>query len=258
MAEPPRTDGSGPGTAARSVRPTSQDVARAAGVSQATVSLVLGDKWPGQVSERTAGLVRDTARELGYRPNLAARNLRLGRTRTALLVVPALTHEYFARVYTGAARSPPSTASGWSCIRRRRASGPPGPVRLGAGGAGRRDRLVHGRRGAGHDPGHRSAAGDARQRPRRVRRRRHGESRHRGRHAAGDRPSVRAGPPPDHPSGLGRDVLDVHGAGPRRWPRRYVGCPGRSYAPCRRPWRCARRGRRPSGPCAARGPGPRR
>ncbi|MFI6082216.1 LacI family DNA-binding transcriptional regulator [Streptomyces sp. NPDC051217] len=103
MAQPPRTDRSGPGTAARSTRPTSRDVARAAGVSQATVSLVLGDKWPGRVSERTAGLVRDTARELGYRPNLAARNLRLGRTRTALLVVPALTHEFFARVYTGAA-----------------------------------------------------------------------------------------------------------------------------------------------------------
>ena len=33
--------------------------------------------------------------------NLSARNLRLGRTRTALLVVPALTNEFFARVYTG-------------------------------------------------------------------------------------------------------------------------------------------------------------
>ncbi|MFI5804116.1 LacI family DNA-binding transcriptional regulator [Streptomyces sp. NPDC051561] len=85
--------------------PTSRDVARAAGVSQATVSLVLGDKWRGRVSERTAGLVRDTARDLGYRPNLAARSLRLGRTRTALLVVPALTNEFFARVYTGAAEA---------------------------------------------------------------------------------------------------------------------------------------------------------
>lgn len=85
------------------VRPTSRDVARVAGVSQATVSLVLGEKWRGRVSERTAGTVRDAARELGYRPNLAARNLRLGRTRTALLVVPALTNEFFARVYTGAA-----------------------------------------------------------------------------------------------------------------------------------------------------------
>ncbi|MEU2429825.1 LacI family DNA-binding transcriptional regulator [Streptomyces sp. NPDC007861] len=84
-------------------RPTSKDVARAAGVSQATVSLVLGDKWRGRVSERTAGLVRQAASDLGYRPNLAARNLRLGRTRTALLVVPALTNEFFARVYAGAA-----------------------------------------------------------------------------------------------------------------------------------------------------------
>jgi LacI family repressor for deo operon, udp, cdd, tsx, nupC, and nupG len=87
-----------------STRPTSRDVAQAAGVSQAAVSLVLGDKWRGRVSETTAERVREAARELGYRPNLAARNLRLGRTRTVLLVVPALTTEFFAGVYTGAAR----------------------------------------------------------------------------------------------------------------------------------------------------------
>ncbi|WP_327313945.1 LacI family DNA-binding transcriptional regulator [Streptomyces sp. NBC_01235] len=87
-----------------STRPTSRDVAQAAGVSQAAVSLVLGDKWRGRVSENTAQRVRDAARELGYRPNLAARNLRLGRTRTVLLVVPALTAEFFGGVYTGAAR----------------------------------------------------------------------------------------------------------------------------------------------------------
>ncbi|MEU0135871.1 LacI family DNA-binding transcriptional regulator [Streptomyces sp. NPDC006296] len=84
-------------------RPTSRDVARDAGVSQATVSLVLGDKWRGRVSAATAERVRGTARELGYRPNFAARSLRTGRTRTALLVVPALTNEFFARVHTGAA-----------------------------------------------------------------------------------------------------------------------------------------------------------
>ncbi|MFJ8635406.1 LacI family DNA-binding transcriptional regulator [Streptomyces sp. NPDC093568] len=87
-----------------SARPTSRDVAQAAGVSQAAVSLVLGDKWRGRVSEATAERVREAARELGYRPNLAARNLRLGHTRTVLLVVPALTTEFFAGVYTGAAR----------------------------------------------------------------------------------------------------------------------------------------------------------
>ncbi|MFI9806981.1 LacI family DNA-binding transcriptional regulator [Streptomyces sp. NPDC052301] len=87
-----------------STRPTSRDVAHAAGVSQAAVSLVLGDKWRGRVSEATAERVREAARDLGYRPNLAARNLRLGHTRTVLLVVPALTTEFFAGVYTGAAR----------------------------------------------------------------------------------------------------------------------------------------------------------
>lgn len=101
-----RTGDGAPGVSrhAPSGRTTSRDVARAAGVSQATVSLVLGDKWPGRVSERTAHAVRTAARDLGYRPNLAARSLRLGRTRTVLLVVPALTTEFFARVYTGAAR----------------------------------------------------------------------------------------------------------------------------------------------------------
>jgi len=90
--------------AAGSTRPTSRDVAQAAGVSQAAVSLVLGDKWRGRVSATTAERVREAARDLGYRPNLAARNLRLGRTRTVLLVVPVLTTEFFAGVYTGAAR----------------------------------------------------------------------------------------------------------------------------------------------------------
>jgi LacI family transcriptional regulator len=73
-------------------------------VSQATVSLVLGGKWPGRVSEATARGVREAAAQLGYRPNLAARSLRLGGTRTAMLVVPALTHECFARIYAGAAQ----------------------------------------------------------------------------------------------------------------------------------------------------------
>ncbi|GAA2728152.1 LacI family DNA-binding transcriptional regulator [Actinocorallia aurantiaca] len=84
--------------------PTSKDVAAAAGVSQSTVSMVLSGKWPGRVSARTAQKVRDTAERLGYRPNPAARNLRLGRTRTIMLVVPTITAPFFASVYIGAAR----------------------------------------------------------------------------------------------------------------------------------------------------------
>lgn len=87
-----------------SSRPTSRDVARAAGVSQATVSLVLAEKWHGRVSPRTADGVRAAAQQLGYRPNLAARSLRTGSTRTAMLVVPALTSDFFAQVHSGAAQ----------------------------------------------------------------------------------------------------------------------------------------------------------
>jgi DNA-binding LacI/PurR family transcriptional regulator len=85
-------------------RPTSRDVAVAAGVSQSTVSIVLTGKWAGRVSPHTAQTVRDAATRLGYRPNLAARNLRLGQTRTVLLVVPTLENPFFGAVYTGAAR----------------------------------------------------------------------------------------------------------------------------------------------------------
>nr|WP_234347742.1 LacI family DNA-binding transcriptional regulator [Streptomyces specialis] len=85
-------------------RPTSRDVAQHAGVSQATVSLVLGDRWRGRVSPARAEAVRAAARELGYRPNLAARSLRLGRSRTVLVVVPSLTNEFFARMHAGAVR----------------------------------------------------------------------------------------------------------------------------------------------------------
>ncbi|TDE33020.1 LacI family DNA-binding transcriptional regulator [Actinomadura sp. 6K520] len=85
-------------------RPTSKDVAHEAGVSQSTVSLVLGGKWAGRVSPATARSVRGAAERLGYRPNQAARNLRLGTTRTVLLMVPTLSAPFFGPVYTGAAR----------------------------------------------------------------------------------------------------------------------------------------------------------
>ncbi|MEV1011483.1 LacI family DNA-binding transcriptional regulator [Streptomyces sp. NPDC049881] len=98
-------DESGSGRGREGVaRPTSRDVARRAGVSQATVSLVLRDRWRGRVSPARAEAVRAAARELGHRPNLAARSLRLGRTRTVLVVVPALTNDFFGRVHAGVAR----------------------------------------------------------------------------------------------------------------------------------------------------------
>jgi DNA-binding LacI/PurR family transcriptional regulator len=86
-------------------RPTSNDVARCAGVSQSTVSLVFSGKGKGRVSDGTAERVRDCARELGYRPNAAAQALRLGASRAVALLVPDMTNPFFSRVLRGAQRA---------------------------------------------------------------------------------------------------------------------------------------------------------
>jgi DNA-binding LacI/PurR family transcriptional regulator len=86
-------------------RVTSVDVARHAGVSQSTVSLVLSGKGRGRISARTEALVREAASELGYRPNVAARTLRTGVARTVGLVVPDITNPFFGRMLRGAQRA---------------------------------------------------------------------------------------------------------------------------------------------------------
>jgi DNA-binding LacI/PurR family transcriptional regulator len=69
-------------------RVTATDVAREAGVSQATVSYVLNDT-PGQsIPEGTRRRVREAMDKLGYTPHAAARALRLGRSDTVLFVLP--------------------------------------------------------------------------------------------------------------------------------------------------------------------------
>jgi DNA-binding LacI/PurR family transcriptional regulator len=70
--------GSGKLAAVAAERVTSVDVARRAGVSQSTVSLVFSGKAPGRISGRTEAAVRAAAEELGYRPNAAARALKTG------------------------------------------------------------------------------------------------------------------------------------------------------------------------------------
>ena len=59
-------------------RPTMHDVAAAAGVSQAVVSIVISGSYAGRASEATAQRVRDAASKLDYRPNLQAKSLKTG------------------------------------------------------------------------------------------------------------------------------------------------------------------------------------
>jgi DNA-binding LacI/PurR family transcriptional regulator len=81
---------------------TSVDVARHCGVSQSTVSLVFSGKAAGRISARTEAAVREAAAELGYRPNAAARALKVGAARTVALVVPDITNPFFGGLLRGA------------------------------------------------------------------------------------------------------------------------------------------------------------
>lgn len=66
---------------------TIREVAKVAGVSTAAVSKVLHNSGGSvRVSEERARQIREVARELGYRPNAVARNLRSSRTRTVGLI----------------------------------------------------------------------------------------------------------------------------------------------------------------------------
>lgn len=67
------------------------DVARRAGVHSATASQVLNGRSNCWASEKTRERIFDAARALGYRPNLAARSLRLGRTQLFGLIFPGLS-----------------------------------------------------------------------------------------------------------------------------------------------------------------------
>nr|WP_285726515.1 LacI family DNA-binding transcriptional regulator [Psychromicrobium sp. YIM S02556] len=74
---------------------TRKDVARLAGVSTAVVSYVIND-GPRRVSPATALKVRDAVAVLGYRPNAAARALKLGSSELLGMVVPVITNPFFA------------------------------------------------------------------------------------------------------------------------------------------------------------------
>jgi LacI family transcriptional regulator len=75
-------------------------VARAAGVSKATVSRVLqGDER--YIRPDTRQRVLDAAHALNYRPNLVAASMRTRRTRTITLVIPDITNPYWPEVARG-------------------------------------------------------------------------------------------------------------------------------------------------------------
>jgi LacI family transcriptional regulator len=88
---------------AQTSAPTSADVARLAGVSRATISLVLnGRASKVRISDGTRDKVISAAAQLGYTPNHAARSLRQRRTQIITFVLPTLDNPYFSDVVRAA------------------------------------------------------------------------------------------------------------------------------------------------------------
>ncbi|MDP5227400.1 MULTISPECIES: LacI family DNA-binding transcriptional regulator [Arthrobacter] len=74
---------------------TRKDVARLAGVSTAVVSYVVNG-GPKNVSPATEEKVRQAIAALGYRPNIAARALKVGSSQILGMVVPKISSPFFA------------------------------------------------------------------------------------------------------------------------------------------------------------------
>jgi DNA-binding LacI/PurR family transcriptional regulator len=74
-----------------------QDIARAAGVSQSTVSRVLNDTPTSvPIAAETRQRVQEVAQRLGYRPNPLARGLRGARTMLLGVIVREITDPFFS------------------------------------------------------------------------------------------------------------------------------------------------------------------
>ena len=77
-------------------RITIYDVAKEADVSLATVSRVINNR--GYISEKTKKRVHEVMDELGYQPNEIARSLTKQKSNTIGVIVPHISHPYFAKL----------------------------------------------------------------------------------------------------------------------------------------------------------------
>lgn len=80
-------------------RTSLEDIAKAVGVSKATVSFVLNDKGDEfNISKEKQKLIREKAKELLYVPNFFAKSLRQGETKTVGLVVSDISNTFYAEL----------------------------------------------------------------------------------------------------------------------------------------------------------------
>jgi LacI family transcriptional regulator len=80
---------------------TSKDVARLAGVSRSTVSLVINNVSNVQIAAKTREKVWKAARELNYQPNVLAQSLKTNRSKIIGLLIPSITNPFFPFIAQG-------------------------------------------------------------------------------------------------------------------------------------------------------------
>jgi len=79
-------------------RPTSRDVARLAGVSQTTVSLVINEVPTVSITEETRSRVRSAVVQLDYHPHEGARSLSRKATRTIGVAIPDAGNPHYMEI----------------------------------------------------------------------------------------------------------------------------------------------------------------
>lgn len=92
--------------------PRIKDIAEKLGVSPATVSRALSDNE--LVAEATRERIRGAARELNYRPNVRARNLRTRRSMAVLMVVRDVGNPFYLDILKGVEAT--ARAAGYSVL----------------------------------------------------------------------------------------------------------------------------------------------
>ncbi len=78
---------------------TIKDIARELGTTNSTVSRALNNH--SAISEKKRKLIVDKAKEMGYEPNIHARNLRQGGSNVIGLIVPQINRVFFSNVIHG-------------------------------------------------------------------------------------------------------------------------------------------------------------
>lgn len=78
---------------------TIKDIASKLGISPSTVSRALNDH--PDINKQTKKKIQILAAELGYEPNVIARNLKTSRSNQLGIVVPEIKHDFFAKIVSG-------------------------------------------------------------------------------------------------------------------------------------------------------------